>query len=313
MKPIDRDTLIAGLRNVELVAVLVANEDVWRITARHGSLDIVDLGPFARLQLLLDQFKVAPTRVALGDELGARILGDDTFRETAETLLVLLDGPLAGVPVVALRARGRALVAMRPIVRVSRLSELGCVPTRSGVRHAVILADARGDFPEARRKADELAAFFGVTPAIGAAATRDVLFAASHADILHIAVHGNVGIGGGSLELYDQPVSALEIAAHGHGPELVVLSTCEAAANGEFGPSLATAFLASGSTQVIAPLRPVTDPGASELISAFYRSGGVADPARSLAHIQAELANTANVDWPNFVLFGHDICRKESP
>ncbi len=313
MKPIDRDTLIDALRGVDLVAVLVANEEVWRITARHGRLDIVDLGAFATLRPLLDQFVTVPTRIEPGEALGAKILGDDTFRETAETLFVLLDGPLAGVPVAALRARGRTLVAMRPIVHVSRLSELGCVPALSGVRHAVILADARGDLPAARREATVAAANFGVRPVVGSAATRDALFAASGADILHIAVHASVGIEGGFLELYDQPVSALEIAAHGGGPQLVVLSASEAAADDGSGPSLATAFLASGSTQVIAPLHAVTDAGASEVISAFYRSGGVADPARSLAHIQAELANTANTDWPNFILFGHDICRKESP
>jgi CHAT domain-containing protein len=64
---------------------------------------------------------------------------------------------------------------------------------------------------------------------------------------------------------------------------------------------------------VIATLHSVSDPCASEITSAFYRNNGVADPARALAHVQAALAQTSNVDWPNFVLFGHDTCRKELP
>jgi CHAT domain-containing protein len=57
----------------------------------------------------------------------------------------------------------------------------------------------------------------------------------------------------------------------------------------------------------------VSDAGAGEVTSGFYRNGGVTDPARALAKTQKELAQTKNTDWPNFVLFGHDICRKELP
>ena len=316
IKPIDRNVLVATLRGVDLVAVLVANEDVWRITARHGQLDIVDLGAIATLGPLFDQFKAMPTQVEPAGALGAKLLGDDAFRNTDETLFVLLDGPLADLPIAALRARGRPIVAIRPIVRTSRLSELDCVPALSGVLHAAIIADPRGELPDARREADQVAAIFGMRPTIGAAATRDALLAASSADVLHVATHGSVETGGGSLDMYDQPVSALELSTRSGGPALVVLSACESAAanDSEFGTSLATAFLASGSHQVIATLRAVTDPGAGEITSAFYREGGVADPARTLAHIQARLAQTSrNVDWPNFILLGHDICRKKSP
>jgi tetratricopeptide (TPR) repeat protein len=315
MKTVDRDTLARALRDVELVAVLVANDEVWRITARHGQLDMVDVGALAALQPALDQFEATPTVSELAEPLGARLLGDATFRDTDETLFVLLDGPLASLPIAALRARGHLLVAMRPIVRAPRLSELGCVPARSGARHAVVVADARGNLPDARRGAGETAARFGVTPAVGATATRAALFSASRDDVLDVAVHASVDLGGGSLDLYDQPVSALEISGRGGGPALVVLSACASAASddGELAMSLATAFLASGSPQVIGTLHSVTDPGAREVTSAFYRARGVEDPARALAHVQAELSGTSNLDWPYFVLFGHDTCRRETP
>lgn len=315
MKTTGRDALLAALRGVELVAVLVANDEVWRITARHGRLDMADLGAVATLKPLFDQFESEPTRVELADALGTKLLGEGAFRDTGETLFVLLDGPVAGLPIAALRGRGRPIVAFRTIVRASRLSELGCVPASSGTRHAVVIADAHGDLPAARLEAKNVAAIFDVTPSLGTAATRDALFAASKDDVLHVATHASVNSGGGSLDMYDQSISALEIAARRDGPALVFLSDCASAdaKDGERATALATAFLASGSPQVIATLHSVTDPGASEITSEFYRNHGVEDPPRALARVQTTLAKTSNVDWPYFTLFGHDTCRKELP
>jgi tetratricopeptide (TPR) repeat protein len=312
-KPLERDRLLATLRGVDLVVLLVADEEVWRITAHHGALAMVNLGTFAAVRPRLDQLMTTPTRTELADQLGVELLGNDGFRETPETLYVLLDGPIAGLPVAALRAHGKPLIAMRPLVRASRLSELACVARPPGAVRANVLADALGNLPEARREAQAIAQRFGVTARLGAAATHDALFASSNSDLLHVAVHAGVAPDGGALAMSDQPVSALEIAAHRGWPALVVLSACASAAadDGELATSLATAFLASGSTQVVATLRPVSDAGASEITNAFYRANGAGDPARALARAQAQLAKTSNVDWPNFVLFGHDICRKD--
>jgi hypothetical protein len=41
----------------------------------------------------------------------------------------------------------------------------------------------------------------------------------------------------------------------------------------------------------------------------FYRADGAIDPVRGLARVQADLAGTDNVDWPNFAVYGQDICR----
>jgi CHAT domain-containing protein len=81
--------------------------------------------------------------------------------------------------------------------------------------------------------------------------------------------------------------------------------------DGELATALATGFLASGSKQVIGTLRPINDAGAWELANKFYLLNGVSDPARVLARVQAELDGTSNADWPNFVLFGHDNCRRD--
>lgn len=306
----DRD-LLATLATVDLVALVVAEGELWRIASRAGQIKVVDIGPVVALQPQLDEFRKKPTETANGDALGKLLLGADAYRTTDQSLFVLLDGPLAGLPVAALRHDGRFLIATRTIVRAARLSEIGCVPTPPAPRRVVVIANARGDLRAAEAEANDIAVRFGVVPATRLAATRAALFGAATADLLHVAVHADIDLGGGSLILHDESVSAIEIASHSSGPSLVVLSACSSAMSqdGELATSLATAFLASGSKQVIGTLRPVSDPGARELTSAFYRSDGVRDPPRVLARVQLALAATDNVDWPNFVLFGHDTCR----
>src|SRR5262249_17235245 len=231
---------------------------------------------------------------------------------------VLLDaetgGEIAGLPVAALRVEGVPLIARRPVVHPPRLSQLGCVePVRP--KHSLVIADAKGDLVNALLEAVDLATHYHFTPALGSAATSDAVFSAGPDDYVHLAVHAFVQPSGGALQLHDRRVSALEISARRTGPSLVFVAACSSAManDGELATSLATAFLAAGSPQVLATLRPVNDGGTAEIAKAFYAHDGIADPARALARIQTALAQTRNADWPNFVLYGHDICRKESP
>jgi hypothetical protein len=313
-----RSQLLAALHDADAIALFVADDQVWRISAHHGQLDVVSLGPLAALLPAINQFRAHPTRVDLGNELGAKLLGRDPFRRTDETLFVVLDGgtggELAGLPVAALRVDGEPLIALRPIVHPARLSALGCVP-EVAPRRSLVIADAHGSLDDAREEAIELGKSYGFTMAIGPTATSTALFTAGADDHLHIAVHATVQPNGGSLDLYDRPVSALEISGHRGGPALVFLAACSSAAanDSERATSLATAFLASGSSQVIATLRPVLDAGAAQIAKLFYSRNGPEDPARRLASVQAALAKTENQDWPNFMLYGHDTCRRGTP
>jgi tetratricopeptide (TPR) repeat protein len=302
-------TLTADLRNLDVLALVIADGDLWSVTTGGGELHMTDLGAIGALQDRLDRFQSAPTDRALADELGELLVPDTTFRATQDTLRVVLDGPLSGLPIAALRHHGRPLISVRPIVHAPRLSELTCLGA-SDRAHAVVLADPRGDLPEARREAEVIASLLGTTSTMGPAATTKALLAAARGDVLHVAAHADIEVDGGLLYLSDQAISALEIAARGLGPALVVLSACDSAlsSDAELAGALSTAFLASGSTQVVATLRPVSDAGARELTTRFYRDGGVRDPVRVLAHIQASLSRTNNTDWPSFAVFGHDFC-----
>ncbi|HEU4732779.1 MAG TPA: CHAT domain-containing protein [Kofleriaceae bacterium] len=305
---------IASVRSTDLLALVIAERGLWRVTSGGGQLDITNLGPIDDFTKQLGPFLANPTDPQLAEQFGHRLVPDAMFRTTSEPLRVLLDGPpLSALPVVALRHGGRALIAARPIVRAPRISELACVPAPEHPRHATVLADADGNLPGARQEAIELASRLGAQALLGNEATSAGVFGAARGDLLHVAVHGDVDASGGYLKLHDRKLHALNISAHRIGPAVVVLASCTSAQASDFelAGSLATAFLAGGSAQVVATLRPVTDPGARELTAAFYAGGGAQDPVRALARAQAGLAATSNPDWPNFAVFGHDLCRTQ--
>jgi tetratricopeptide (TPR) repeat protein len=312
--------VVAQVRATDLVALVVADGDLWRVTSGGGELAVDDLGPMETTQArvgFIDRirdFNAAPTDPRLGRELGEALLPDRVFRTTRDTLRVVLDGPLERLPIAALRHGDQLLIAARPIVQPARLSQLACARPTAGPRKPVIVADAEPDtdhqLPDARREAQELAARLGTTAAIGNVATAAALWSAGPGTLLHVAVHGDIDANGGYLALHDQRVYALDILARRAAPELVVLSACMSAQSPsrELAGSLASAFLAAGSTQVVATLRAVSDAGAREVTSKFYARGGATDPVRALASVQAELANGNNADWPSFAVFGRDLC-----
>lgn len=299
-----------ALARIDLIALAVAEGDVWRLTASHGRPRLDNLGSFEKIRDLQDHFITEPTDHALANELGAVILPEDVVRRTDEPLYVVLDAPFAALPFAALRKNGQPLIAARPMIRAPRMPVAGGCRPRNNAGTALVLADAKGDLPDARRESSKVASMFGTTPLVGPAATSTALFAATSDALLHVAVHAGVDDGGGSLSLYDRAVPAPEISASKLGPPLVVLSGCSTArsADPEIARSLATAFLASGSERVIATLRPVLDSGALEVTNRFYDARGADDPVRVLAKVQAELAQTANQEWPNFAVFGSEIC-----
>ena len=306
----DGKAAIDTLGKIDLVAFAVAEGELWRLTAAHGRFRLDSLGRFENLSDRVDQFITKPTDPTLAGALGTLILPDDVVRRTTEPLYVVLDASLAALPFVALRRNDQPLIALRPVVRAPRLPVIGSCEPRARARSALVLADAVGDLPDARRESSRIASLFGTTPMVGAEATSTALFRVRSESVLHIAVHAEVDAGGGLLKLYDRAVSAPEISANRIGPPLVVLSACSTARSWdpELAGSLSTAFLAAGSRRVVATLRPVSDTGALEVTSRFYEAGGADDPVRALAQIQAELARSDNKEWPSFAVFGNEVC-----
>jgi tetratricopeptide (TPR) repeat protein len=323
-KATDRDAVLKTMRSIDLLALVVADGDVWLLTANHGPPRLVKLAPLDDVKVQIDRFRGHADEVQPAADLGARLLPDDAFRATQSALYVIVDGRLEPLPVAALRHDGVPLMARRPIMRLLRLPEVPCAPP-TPVGRATVIADPNRDLYNARIEAVQVASLLHTTSLTGAAATKAALFAAAGDAVLHLATHGTRGLEGTMQGLEGtmlalaghEDVSAQEISAHRLATSLVVLSTCDSAASDEGDFELAgspfAGFIAAGSLRVVATLRPVFDFGALAVSMHFYLAGGVADPARALAQAQAELASLGNRDWPYFAVFGPDICREEAP
>jgi hypothetical protein len=309
----DRDAVLHTMQGIDLLALIVANDEVWSLVANHGPPRLVRIKSLAEIKELIAEFSGHPTDVRLASDLGALLLPEDSFRATSEVLHVLIDSRLPGLPVAALRRNGAPLIAMRPLVRVLRLPEARCVKaTRSG--RATVLGVADAKIPNALTEAMRVAELLHTTGEIGPAATKSAMFRARNDAVLHVAAHGKIGMDGAVLVLADGEVSALEIPVQRLAPSLAMLTACSSATaeDLELAGSFAAAFLGAGSQHVVATLRPISDAGALEIGPGFYRAGGVADPARALARVQTTLAKTSNTDWPNVVVFGLDVCTESA-
>jgi tetratricopeptide (TPR) repeat protein len=315
----DRQAVLRTMHDIDLLALIVANGDVWRLTANHGPPRLTKLGAFEEINCAIGEFLGHPTDVKLASVLGDLLLPDDVFRETNEVLHVIVDGRLNGLPVAALRRGITPLISKRPIVRLLRLPVTRCVDVaRSG--HATVLAVSDKELPNAQMEAEQVAELLRtskslhVTSEIGATATRDALLAARNDAVLHVAAHGKLGIDGASLLLADGEMSALEISAQRVAPSLAVLSACDGATSADFelAGSLAAGFLGAGSKHVVTTLRSVFDADALEISAGFYRNDGLIDPARALAAAQRALMKTKNEDWPLWVVFGPDVCAESA-
>lgn len=325
--PANRAAVLDTLRSIDLLALVVADDSVWRVASHHGEIHIDELGslvsgdrpwnddsPFT-LQDLFERFATEPNNRAIASQLGTLLIPEQLFRNTRDTLHVLLDGQLATLPLAALRHNSKPLIAARPLVHIASLPETSCVdPAPPG--RATVLADSSGDLPVARGEAAFIGDKLGTTPVIGSAATSDALFAAKGGSVLHFSGHASTNSDGGTLKLADREVSAIEIVARKLDPALVVLFACATAessdTDGERSSSLAMAFLEAGARQVVATLTSIKDRSVLDLAGPFYAAGGARDPVRALAEVQAKLTETNNTDWANFAVFGHDVCTSTS-
>lgn len=314
---VSRRAVLEPLRRIDLIAFVVVDDDVWRLTASRGKLRlewIASLASPSNFSNDLDLLRGNATKGDVADQLGKLLLPEDVARPSTEPLYVVLDARLGLFPVAALRRGGRVLAAVRPVLLTPRLPVAAACRARADIQSATILGDAQSNLPAARDEASLVASLFKATPLLGEAATSDALFAARPGSLLHVAAHavapatGNAV--GGILQLHDRVLSAAEIASRQLSPVLAVLSGCETAADHdpELAGSLATAFLAGGAGHVIATLRPVADQDALEVTQSFYGMDGAADPVRALAKVQAKLADTPNKAWSEFVVLGAGAC-----
>ena len=277
-----------AVRGGALLALVVARDELWRFSADGGRLQVARVGALSALRPQLDRFRAAPGDPAAAAALGAALVPPELARPSDRALRVVLDEPLAWLPVAALRVADRRLVAARPIVESARVADAGCI-ARPAAPRRMILLDASGDLATRLR-------------ARSPGATRAALLDATTGDLLHVASPIASDALGDALVVRDGRVRSLEIAGRAGTAAQLVLATPDASTAG-----LAMAFLAAGAGQVIATVRPVPAAAIERLAARLYRPdpGGPLDLVRALARIQGAADGE---DWLGFVAFGRETC-----
>lgn len=290
-----------------------AVDRLWLLTAAHGAVRAFDLGPVETLAGAVASFVRDPDQASIADELGGRLLPIDALPAPGAPLFIATDDPIRDVSFAALRVGGTPLFERNPIAYVPSASVLAALGARPVEGSAIVLGDPTGDLAAARGEAIEVARRLGTDAHLGTAVTRASVLAASHAPMLHIAAHTEVGPTGAALRLADGTLTAGDVLDSGLAPRLVVLSSCasaDARDRDELGP-LATAFLAAGAATVVATRWSVEDEVAPRFARAFYAADGARDPVRAVAAAQRDLAAAGfkPSTWAAFVVIGTD----ESP
>jgi tetratricopeptide (TPR) repeat protein len=285
---------------------------LWLFDVLQGRVRLKHLGALAQLEPHLDRLQRDPNAADAAAALGAALLPEGLIRP-GEELYLIAAPPLASLPFAALRVGGRALIEEHVLHFAPSLSALAALAGLAGQAGGpgsapVVLGDAAGDLPGARREAEAAAHALRVEALLGERARREALQAAASASVLHLAVHGGVGLGGGWLQLADGEVAASDVLRWRLQPRLVVLSACASAASRAREPwgSLSASFLAAGSRGVVASLWSVDDAATRALAERFYAEGGADRPAPALARAQRSLlaAGAPASAWSAFVLLG---------
>lgn len=303
---------LAALGDRRLLVYFEAGDELWLldVTGSPRRVRPHPLGPAERVRQLVDRSLAAPDDLAAAAGLGDLLLPAGLVLPPGETLHIVPDGALTRVSFAGLRRGGRWLVQDHALLHVPGVSFLAASLAREAdtAGPPVVLADPRSDLPQAAAEGREVAALLGTTPRLGPAATSDALLSASGARVLHVASHAGWGAGGPWLELADRRIAPATVLSSRLRPGLVVLASCASgsASGRTLWGSPGAAFLAAGSGAVLASLGSVEDRAARELVSRFYREGGIDDPAAGLARAQRALLADGRPpsSWAPFVLLG---------
>ncbi|HEY0714215.1 MAG TPA: CHAT domain-containing protein, partial [Polyangia bacterium] len=213
----------------------------------------------------------------------------------AKRVRFLASGSLQSIDLHALPFRGSPLLTQVEVEYGMDLSP--ATPSTVSPGAVLVVGNPTDDLRNAEDEAERVASLIvgrNIHRLAGAEATRErVLALLPTTKLFHFAGHGVFG-GADGLESAlmlagGARLSAADVLALPRAPALVVLAACEAAralmSTAGDGLGLAQAFLAAGTSAVVAPTRPLRDDSARQLFSAFYAEyfgRDQLDPTRAL-------------------------------
>jgi tetratricopeptide (TPR) repeat protein len=307
---------LRGLRDHYVLDYFAAGGQMRLVAIDRGTLRATRVKiELPALDKLIDDFLAHSDDRGAAKALGDALLPPAVIDAAPRRIHVIPDAALQRVPFAALIAGGARLVDRHEIVYSPSATGLASLDATAGAsaagasagRSPVLLGDPQRNLRHAADEVRAVAAATGAVAKTGSEATVAALQSARDASLLHVIGHSGVDPGGGYLVMADGKVSAAQIVTWQLRPHLAVLPTCASAASNrrDMWGSLAAAFLAAGSVDVVSTLYTVDDSTAAEFVGDFYRHGGANDPVAATAAAQRELAgHTPVLTWSAFIVIG---------
>ncbi|WP_159396385.1 CHAT domain-containing protein [Streptomyces sp. Sge12] len=279
-----------------------------------------------------------------GDPLQPLLRAVTEYSAPGETLWLVPDGPLHGLPLHAVEVDGTPLGERNPLCTTPSASllrhRLGRDRARdqdrgSGVGRALIMADPDGDLPHARAEAHLIGDLLPRAEVhTGGSATRRRLLerlGSQPYDVLHLACHYGFDPArpsGSAVRLADGRLTVEDFLSVRLDASLVVVSGCETGAQqyrrGNELIGLTRALLHAGARAVIVSQWAVNDVSTALLMAGFYRELGRGRPAAAaLSAARGELRRMSfrdaveqcgrlrnlSANRPIAVRLGHDLAQ----
>ena len=313
-----------------LVTYLEAEGRLRAVTLCSGRVRLHALGDAAEARIELDALRFALRRLARSTTAApVQAAASGAAAHAAERLDELLLRPLAAelgerplvlVPTGVLHAMPWSIapsLAGRPYAVAPSAAAWGHAETRyrPTAAHARVTIAAGPGLPFASPEASAVAALYGASPLLGAAATAPaVLKALDGADVLHLAAHGSFRSDNplfSSIDLADGPLTVYDFESLDEAPALCVLSACESGLSevraGDELMGLTATLLALGSSTIVASVVTVPDETSTVLMKAFHSRLAAGDrPSEALVGAQSAVGNgvEAVAARAGFVCFG---------
>lgn len=311
-QPIDK--LLRATREDVLLSYFFSEQTLWAVHVASGAPSLYRLG-VTRMQFdaLLDAYRSDPDDHEVLARLGATLLPEALLPPAGQQLLIAPDRELGQIGFASLRIEQRYLVERNTLVLIPSISAL--VAMRESRTSAaaplpnLVLADPRGDLPDARQEAHDVARLLATEPMVGKNAGLAQLAQMEAARVVHIATHSGLDHLGPWIALAEGEVAASELVRLPLSASLVVLASCLSGAGDQAGlwGSLGGVFLSGGAGSALVALWSIPDDATHAFVQEFYKAYATdRGAAEALAQAQraAIAANLAPRLWAGFLLLG---------
>ena len=299
-----------ALGRAALIEFIEVDDVLHAVTLVDGDIRLHRLGDAAPARGLAGILSLALHRLVAARSDSSNGAGWAVLRRSAEGLDESLLRPLAGrtgdrplvlVPTGALASVPWSTLpscAGRPVT-LAPSATLWYAAQRPAVDGGPALAAAGPDLPGAQAEVERIARIYvdGSISLSGAGATVAAVEGALRgARVAHLATHGRIRGDNplfSSLLLADGPLTVYDLERLDAVPHTVVLAACDAGRSvvraGDEPLGLSAAFLGLGTRQLVAPVVPIPDGAAVELMTGFHQllANGVG-AAEALARAQQQ-------------------------